>query len=182
MSDHDAIQTYINFDEYIRQGEPAQRERADAWRVAIGLQAVDGLETSEYLQKTARDNIDGKITIAEANELIAGYDRESHERDIRRYKEADLVSARIAAILSEKAFVFSVPQYLGTYRQAEPYRRDDEREHLRGQRELHVRNAVRRCAGSGNRSAALLQRRTRCSVHPGHLASMRLKPACRCDN
>lgn len=31
---------YLNFDEYIRQGEPAQRERAEAWRVAIGLQAV----------------------------------------------------------------------------------------------------------------------------------------------
>jgi len=30
----------MNFDEYIRQGEPAQRERAEAWRVAIGLQAV----------------------------------------------------------------------------------------------------------------------------------------------
>lgn len=28
---------YINFDEYIRQGEPQKRERADAWRVAIGL-------------------------------------------------------------------------------------------------------------------------------------------------
>lgn len=46
-------QLYINFDEYIRQGEPAQRERADAWRVAIGLQAVDGLKTSEYLHQTA---------------------------------------------------------------------------------------------------------------------------------
>ena len=50
---------YLNFDEYIRQGEPAQRERADAWRVAIGLQAVDGLKTSEYLQQTARRNIEG---------------------------------------------------------------------------------------------------------------------------
>jgi hypothetical protein len=28
---------YINFDEYIRQGEPQKRERAEAWRVAIGL-------------------------------------------------------------------------------------------------------------------------------------------------
>ena len=54
---------YINFDEYIRQGEPAQRERAEAWRVAIGLQAVDGLKTSEYLQETARKNIEGEITI-----------------------------------------------------------------------------------------------------------------------
>ena len=28
---------YINFDEYIRQGEPQKRERAEAWRVSIGL-------------------------------------------------------------------------------------------------------------------------------------------------
>ena len=27
---------YLDFDEYIRQGEPQQRERAEAWRVAIG--------------------------------------------------------------------------------------------------------------------------------------------------
>ena len=32
--------TIQGFDEYIRQGEPAQRERADSWRVAIGLQAL----------------------------------------------------------------------------------------------------------------------------------------------
>ena len=36
---------YINFDEYIRQAEPQKRERAEAWCVAIGLQAVDGLKT-----------------------------------------------------------------------------------------------------------------------------------------
>ena len=61
---------YINFDEYIRQGEPDQKERAEAWRVAIGLQAVDGLKTSEYLQETARRNIEGEITIDEARELV----------------------------------------------------------------------------------------------------------------
>ena len=64
---------YLNFDEYIRQGEPAQRERADAWRVAIGLQAVDGLKTSEYLQETARRNIEGEITIDEARKLVKQY-------------------------------------------------------------------------------------------------------------
>ena len=48
---------YINFDEYIRQGEPQKRERAEAWRVAIGLQAVDGLKTSDYLQETACSRI-----------------------------------------------------------------------------------------------------------------------------
>ena len=74
---------YINFDEYIRQGEPAQRERAEAWRVAIGLQAVDGLTTSEYLQETARRNIEGEITIDEARELIKQYyiTKTTHDAD-----------------------------------------------------------------------------------------------------
>ena len=38
-----------DLDEYIRQGEPQQRERSEAWKVAIGLQQVDRLQTSEYL-------------------------------------------------------------------------------------------------------------------------------------
>lgn len=69
----DEKELYINFDEYIRQGEPQQKERAEAWRVAIGLQAVDGLKTSEYLQATARRNIEGEITIDEARELVKQY-------------------------------------------------------------------------------------------------------------
>ena len=64
---------YLNFDEYIRQGEPQKKERAEAWSVAIGLQAVDGLKTSEYLQQTARRNIEGEITIDEARELVKEY-------------------------------------------------------------------------------------------------------------
>ena len=53
-------QQYINFDEYIRQGEPSKREAAYAWSTAIGLQAVDGLKTSEYLNDLARRNIEGE--------------------------------------------------------------------------------------------------------------------------
>ena len=66
-------QSYIDFDEYIRQGEPEKKERADAWRVAIGLQAVDGLTTSQYLQETAKKNIEGEITIDEARRLVKSY-------------------------------------------------------------------------------------------------------------
>ena len=54
---------YLNFDEYIRQGEPAQRERAEAWRVAIGLQAVDGLQVSYspvYLERFFRNLLLGE--------------------------------------------------------------------------------------------------------------------------
>lgn len=32
------------FDEYIVHGEPGQKEKADAWQTAIGLQDVDGLK------------------------------------------------------------------------------------------------------------------------------------------
>ena len=35
---------YLDFDEYIRQGEPAQQEKAGYWQTAIGLQAVEELQ------------------------------------------------------------------------------------------------------------------------------------------
>ena len=109
MSSHDAKPTYINFDEYIRQGEPAQRERADAWRVAIGLQAVDGLKTSEYLQETARRNIEGEISIDEARELVKQYyiTKTIHDKDDDK-EEADKVSGNISKLLQTDAFTYSV--------------------------------------------------------------------------
>ena len=73
MSENKDKDLYLNFDEYIRQGEPAQKEKAGYWQAAIGLQAVDGLKTSEYLQQTARRNIKGEITIDEARELVNQY-------------------------------------------------------------------------------------------------------------
>ena len=51
------------FAEYMRQEDPDRRKLAHAWYTGIGLQAVDRLETSAYLQQTARDNIEGKITV-----------------------------------------------------------------------------------------------------------------------
>lgn len=66
-------QHYTDFDEYIRQGEPTQRERASLWQTAIGLQAVDGLQTSDYLKATACKHIEGEIDVDEARELIRSY-------------------------------------------------------------------------------------------------------------
>ena len=109
---------YLNFDEYIRQGEPAQRERADAWRVAIGLQAVDGLKTSEYLQQTARRNIEGEITIDEARELVKTYyiSKTQREPDDDDKQEADQVSANITKILSADTLDFSTKGYVSLHR------------------------------------------------------------------
>ena len=41
------------FKEYIKQTEPNKRDKGYAWHTAIGLQAVDGLKTSQYLIDTA---------------------------------------------------------------------------------------------------------------------------------
>ena len=101
---------YINFDEYIRQGETQQKERAEAWRVAIGLQAVDGLKTSEYLQDTARRNIEGEITIDEARELVKQYyvKKTAHDEGDEDTEEADRVSSNISKLLQTDAFTYSV--------------------------------------------------------------------------
>ena len=42
----------FELEEYIKQGEPDQIEKSEAWQAAIGLQAVDGLKTSAYLLDT----------------------------------------------------------------------------------------------------------------------------------
>ena len=104
------------FSEYIRHVEPDRRELGYAWYTAIGLQAVDGLKTSKYLHQTAQDNIEGRITLPEAARLIESYYRESEKQGEDRTREADQVSARIAMLLAENAFSFSVVQYLGIHR------------------------------------------------------------------
>jgi len=78
MSDKNDKELYLNFDEYIRQGEPQKKERAEAWRVAIGLQAVDGLKVSSYLQKLARRNIEGEISMEEVDKLLDECYEEKH--------------------------------------------------------------------------------------------------------
>ena len=50
MKEKSEKQLYLDFDEYIIASEPHKREKAEAWKVAIGLQAVDGLQVSEYLK------------------------------------------------------------------------------------------------------------------------------------
>ena len=109
---------YLDFDIYIRQGEPNQKEKAAIWRTAIGLQAVDGLQTSEYLHQTALKHIEGEIDIDEARQLIKTYYQSKHTReegdDDRQ--EADQVSANITKILSSKTFDLSAKGYVSLHR------------------------------------------------------------------
>ncbi|MFN3783961.1 MAG: Fic family protein [Spirosomataceae bacterium] len=102
-----------NFDEYLRQGEPNKAEKAKVWKTAIGLQQVDGLKPSNYLIETAKQNIEGDITIDEVKKRIESYYQQHPTKtDEDRTEEADKVSARIAEMLSEQAFTFSPVEYL----------------------------------------------------------------------
>lgn len=99
--------------EYIRLGEPDQVEKSEAWQTAIGLQDVDGLKTSAYLLDTAKEHIEGSITIDEAAERIQSYyeSREVRVEVEADTKEADIVASRIAKILGEKTFQFSPAEW-----------------------------------------------------------------------
>lgn len=94
----------FELEEYIKQGEPDRTEKSEAWQTAIGLQAVDGLNTSAYLLDTAKDHIEGKITIDEAQQRIHSYyeQRTTRTEIENETKEADIVSARIAKLLGGK--------------------------------------------------------------------------------
>ena len=95
------------FKDYLKESEPDKAGKGYAWSTAIGLQAVDGLKPSKYLVDTAIQNIEGKITLKEAQKIIDSYYEErSEDSDKERTEEADKVSARIAEILSEKSFSF----------------------------------------------------------------------------
>ena len=99
----------FELEEYIKQGEPERAEKSEAWQTAIGLQAVDGLNTSEYLLDTAKDHIEGKITIDEAQKRIHSYyEQRTNRTEVEdNTKEADIVSATKSSTnssLSSKAW------------------------------------------------------------------------------
>ena len=108
----------LELSEYIRQGEPEKIDKSNAWKTAIGLQDVDGLKPSEYLIETAKEHIEGRITISEADNRIHSYyeERESRAGVESDTKEADIVSVRIAKLLGEKTFQFSPAELQSIHR------------------------------------------------------------------
>lgn len=106
------------FKEYYKETEPNKANKGYAWSTAIGLQAVDGLKTSDYLVNTAIQNIEGNISMDEAQKLIDSYYEEKHDHNsvVDRTEEADKVSARIAKILAEAGFTFSPYEYTSIHK------------------------------------------------------------------
>ncbi len=76
------------------------------------------MKTSGYLLDTAKEHIEGRISIDEAQKCIQRYyvqraDSIEIEKDT---KDADIVSSRIAKLLGEKAFQFSLAEWLTIHR------------------------------------------------------------------
>ena len=114
----DNTNEFASFDEYLRQGEPSQKESAENWKTAIGLQAVDGLQPSAYLIDVAKRNIEGEISLNETRKLIDSYYQSKTVRTPKDEdeEEADKVSANIAKILASKTFAFNTNGYVSLHR------------------------------------------------------------------
>jgi len=111
-------QLYIDFESYQKAPEPDKREKAEAWRAAIGLQQVDGLTVSDYLKETAVRNIEGELTIDEVKQQLQSYyeAKVSHDKDDSDTEEADKVSANIAKLLEETSFSLTAREVLSLHK------------------------------------------------------------------
>ena len=107
-----------HFSEYKKQNEPEKYQKAENWGIAIGLQQVDNLTPSKYLINVAKDNIEGKISIDEANAQVSQYYKKNPVQTVKEQneKEADEVSARIAKILSTHTFSFNPAEYISIHK------------------------------------------------------------------
>lgn len=100
LNDMSELDTY-----YEAEREPGKRLKYQNWAAAKGMQAVDGLKTSEYLDEVARKHIEGAITSYEAAKLVESYyEVKSDRKDADDEKEADIVASRINILISEGGF------------------------------------------------------------------------------
>lgn len=108
-----------DFGEYLNQGNPDIKEKAYVWAAALGLQATDGLRTSYEMRRTARQYIEGHLTIDEVRQHINEYYKSNPPAttDKEKEQEADKVACNIADVLFNKRLDFSTDGYLNLHRQ-----------------------------------------------------------------
>lgn len=105
------------FEEYKREGEPNQQQKAENWAIAIGLQQVDNLTPSDYLIETAKEHIEGHIDIEEVKQKISSYYQTDQGQLQGAGKEqADKASVHIAQLLADNSFTLSPTTLLAMHR------------------------------------------------------------------
>ena len=80
------------------------------WDMAIGLQQVDNLKPSKYLEQIREKNILGELTIKEVEQSLRDYyTTKAKQKDINHNElECDFVSMRIVELLDQDNFELSV--------------------------------------------------------------------------
>ena len=81
----------------------------------IGLQDVDKLENSSYFLNETSRYIKGDITLDELDSIVNSYYK-NKPNEKERTEEADKIAVRIAKIISEDSFTFSVGQLLSIHK------------------------------------------------------------------
>ena len=96
--------------DYIEAETPKNYVKQLEWDMAIGLQEVDNLKPSKYLEKLLEENVSGEKTIYEVEkELKEYYVEKEKNNDVNHNElECDLVSTRIVELLQEDNFELSV--------------------------------------------------------------------------
>lgn len=87
-----------------------------AIETGIGLQDVDKLKNSTYFLSESSRYVKGEITLDELDKIVTSYYK-SKPNELSRTEEADKIAVRIAKIISEDSFTFSVGQFLTIHRE-----------------------------------------------------------------
>lgn len=95
---------------YIEEETPKNYIKQLQWDMAIGLQEVDNLKPSKYLEKLLQENVTGEKTIYEVEHELKSYYVEKQKINELNHDEleCDLVSTRIVQLLDEDNFELSV--------------------------------------------------------------------------
>ncbi len=115
----DKIEWYEELSKFVNSDNVDAPDRAKLWKIAIGLQDVDGLKPSKYLLDTAKEHIEGRIGIEEVEQRINKYYKILNSREQEKAdnnEEADKVSVRITEILSDKSFNFNPVELINIHK------------------------------------------------------------------
>lgn len=99
-----------SINDYIETETPINYVKQQEWDMAIGLQEVDNLKPSKYLEKLLQENVTGKKTIYEVERELKEYyvEKEKNNEVNHNELECDLVSTRIVELLQENNFELSI--------------------------------------------------------------------------
>ncbi len=95
---------------YTEETKPKDYVKQLEWDMAIGLQEVDNLKPSKYLEKLLGENVSGNLTIKQVEEELREYYIEKDKKQELNHNEleCDFVSTRIVELLQIDNFELSV--------------------------------------------------------------------------